>query len=191
MGSIIYCSERAGETPPYSGKLEVHDMRDKKKCERRPLYIVYRCSDCNHLNLIRMDVEEPRIGRIIDEYKNGVFRAAEFNFPCEKCGYKEAWSMMRYSEIEKHFPLPFMVAGILAVLCFWKKAFFVSAVFPIGVGMWFLIKHFHRSHMEKCIAQLPKQSLPILTTNKNELIYLMKQQQYDESQDEYHAEPSE
>lgn len=149
-----------------------------KKCERRSLYIVYRCSECNHLNLGRIDLEEKRISRIMDEYKNGVFRAAEFNFPCERCGQKEFWSRMRYSEIEKHLTLPFVVAGIMAVLCFWKKAVLAGAVISIGIGMWFLIKHFHRSYMEKRIAQLPKHSVPILTTNKNELIYLMKKQQY-------------
>ena len=162
-----------------------------KKCERRSLYIVYRCSACNHLNLGRIDLEENRIGRIMDEYQNGVFRAAEFNFSCERCGQKEAWSKMRYSKIEKHLPLPFMVAGILAVLCFWKKAFLAGAVISIGIGAWFLIKHFHRSYMEKCIARLPRHSVPILTTNKNELIYLMKSQQYDNSQEVYPAEPSE
>ena len=151
--------------------------------ESKQFYIVYRCSNCDNLNLGRISVKEKRISRIIDEYKRGVYRAAELNFLCEKCGHKEAWSRMRYSEIEKRLTVPFLAAGILAVLCFLKKSFLASAVISLGIGVWFVIKHFHRTYIEKCIAKLPKHSVPILTSNKNELIYLMKIQQAEYNQE--------
>jgi len=114
-----------------------------------------------------------RIRKVLDEEKQGIYRAAEFNCPCARCGHKEAWSKLRYTKVEEFLGRPLAVAIFCAVIGLIDKRFvsitYISCGFFAVIGLWYLFKHFHRKHMEQKIEILPKSSLPIIAISEEEL----------------------
>ncbi len=114
-----------------------------------------------------------RLRRVFAESRVRRYHAAEFHCRCAKCRNKEAWSKLRFSRVES-IMIPVVATAVffaIMALIFGEFLIFGCILGGCGliVGPWSLYKKLHIEAMEKRIAELPEDSIPIISLKESEL----------------------
>ena len=159
---------------------------------RTPIYLAYTCSSCGKLvkkghmvvesiyvdskSSIVWEGDPPtpnstkpiehgkKIQKILAEAERHCYRTAEFNCSCDACNHQEPWSKMRYTLFDT-IAGTMLPIGILLAFASW-----IAGLTLLGmVGVYLLIKYWHRSSMELQIEELPPKSLPTISLNPEDI----------------------
>lgn len=114
---------------------------------------------------------QARVEAILQEQKNGVYRTAEYNYKCSRCGHKEPWSRLRFTTWKIIAPIVglFGFIGVLFALSVGPiLALAALAALAAVIGVPFIVHRILVHFRERKIAELPQDARPVLTLDPNE-----------------------